>query len=292
MLDKQRITDQEFIALRDYIYRRCGIYFTEKNRFILETRVKEIFKESSHKSLADYIRSLDDARMGSTELSRLLTKVTITETSFFRDKYQIGTIEKNIIPEMVRKNDQLAQKQLRIWSAACSSGEEAHTMAILVAEHLKDQLPRWNVTIFATDINDNALKACKEGVYSTYALRNTDEHIKQKYFTKVGEDSFKVKPEIARMVTAEKCNLMDYNACRKYANTDLLLIRNVLIYFDTASKTKVLKMCYDNLKPGGCLFLGHSETIFGIDTNFKLVNFVNAFGYTKLSDNNRPKGWS
>jgi len=227
------------------------------------------------------MHALEDYRTGFTEWNRLINKVTITETSFFRDKYQITAIEKNVLPEIMKRREQNGNRQLRIWSAASSSGEEAYTMAILLAEQLKDNLGKWNVTIFATDINDNALAAVRAGVYSSYSLRNTPDDIKKKYFHRVSDDRYEIKDQLKKMVISEKCNLMDYNASRRYNKIDLILIRNVLIYFDLVSKTKVLRMCYENLNEKGFLFLGHSETIFGIANNFKLVSFVNAFAYMK-----------
>ncbi|HAR96623.1 MAG TPA: chemotaxis protein CheR [Deltaproteobacteria bacterium] len=275
------LTNQEFSALRDYIYKKAGIFFTEKNRFILEMRIEEILNETGYKSVTEYMRALEDYKTSFTEWNRLMNKVTITETSFFRDKYQITAIEKNVLPEIIKRREQNGSRQLRIWSAASSSGEEAYTMAILLAEQLKEAVGRWNIAIYATDINENALAAVRAGVYSSYSLRNTAEDIKRKYFNKLPDDRYEIKDHLKKMVLSEKCNLMDYNASRRYSKIDLILIRNVLIYFDQVSKAKVLQMCYENLNEKAFLFLGHSETIFGIANNFKLVSFVNAFAYMK-----------
>lgn len=275
------LTNQEFSALRDYIYKKAGIFFTEKNRFILEMRIEEILNETGYKNVTEYMRALEDYKTSFTEWNRLMNKVTITETSFFRDKYQITAIEKNVFPEIIKRREQSGSRQLRIWSAASSSGEEAYTMAILLAEQLKEAVGRWNIAIYATDINENALAAVRAGVYSSYSLRNTTEDIKKKYFNKLADERYEVKDQLKKMVLCEKCNLMDYNASRRYNKIDLILIRNVLIYFDQASKAKVLQMCYENLNEKAFLFLGHSETIFGIANQFKLVSFVNAFAYMK-----------
>ena len=275
------LNDIEFLAMRDLIYRRTGIFFAERNRFLLDARIRELLHETGTKDTFTYLKLLNDPKTSLLEFNRLINKITITETSFFRDKYQITAIEKNVLPEIMKRREQNGNRQLRIWSAASSSGEEAYTMAILLAEQLKDNLGKWNVTIFATDINDNALAAVRAGVYSSYSLRNTPDDIKKKYFHRVSDDRYEIKDQLKKMVISEKCNLMDYNASRRYNKIDLILIRNVLIYFDLVSKTKVLRMCYENLNEKGFLFLGHSETIFGIANNFKLVSFVNAFAYMK-----------
>lgn len=275
------LTDMEFNALRDYIYKKSGIFFSERNRFQLETKIKIRFDATDCHSTIEYLKLLDDPKKNHNELNDLLNTITVNETSFFRDTFQISAIEKNIIPELIKKNDVLGFKQLRVWSAASSSGEEAYTIAILLAEYLKDSISRWNIKIYATDINDNVLKMCKEGVYNKNSLRNTSQAIIEKYFKKIGSDKYIIRDDIKAMVIPEKCNLIDTSACKRYSGIDILLLRNVLIYFDKESKKKVLKMCYENLKDGGYMMVGHAETIFGLNNNFKVVYFVNVIGYKK-----------
>jgi len=280
-MQNHNLTDPEFNALRDYIYKKSGIFFTERNRFQLETKIKAIFDDTGCGSALEYLKLLDDPKRNHDELNNLLNAITVNETSFFRDTFQISAIEKNIIPELIKKNDVLGLKQIKVWSAASSSGEEAYTIAILLSEYLKDSISRWHIKIYATDINDNVLKMCREGVYNEISLRNTSAAIKEKYFKKMGNGKYAIRDDIKAMVVPEKCNLIDTAACKRYSGIDLLLIRNVLIYFDKESKKKVLKMCYENLKDGGYMFLGHAETIFGLNDSFKLIHFVNAIGYKK-----------
>ncbi len=282
MQPDKNLTDTEFIALRDFIYNKTGIFYTERNRYLLEARAKEILHQSGGKDPSSYIKALLDPKTGALEGSRLINKVTITETSFFRDPPQISALAKNVIPELAKRHEQFGSRLLRIWSAGSSSGEEAYTVAILLAEHFKEQLNQWNITIFATDINEDALQACKTGVYKPYALRNTTREIKERYFRAASDSTLAVCDEIKRLVVAEKASLTDPAACKKYSGVDLILLRNVLIYFTTAAKTSVLQNCYENLRDNGYLFLGQSETAFGISHSFKLVTFVNTFAYKKV----------
>jgi chemotaxis protein methyltransferase CheR len=277
------LTDTEFIALRDFIYKKSGIFFTERNRYLLDARTREIFQQSSSKDVLSYIKSLLDPKTGSLEVNRLINKVTITETSFFRDPPQITALAKNVIPELATRHEQSGSRFLRIWSAASSSGEEAYTVAILLAEHLKQQLSSWNITIFATDINEDAVQACKAGVYKPYTLRNMPRAIQEKYFLPTPGGTFTLRDEIKRLVVAEKSSLTDPVACKRYSGADLILLRNVLIYFTVDSKAAVLRSCYENLRDNGYLFLGQSETAFGVSHSFKLVTFVNTFAYKKVS---------
>ncbi len=276
------LTETEFIALRDFIYKRSGIFFTERNRYLLEARVGEILRQRDFKDALSYVHSLSDTKTGSLEIDRLINKITITETSFFRDPHQITALTKNVIPELVARHEQFGSRLLRIWSAGSSSGEEAYTTAILVAEHLKERLSNWNVTVFATDINEVAVQACRTGLYGPYSLRNTPNEIRAKYFVAASDETFTVRDEIKRLVFAERSNLTDPAACKKYSGVDLILLRNVLIYFTPDAKAAVLQRCHENLRDNGYLFLGQSETAFGIDHSFKLVNFVNAFAYKKV----------
>ncbi|HUJ90716.1 MAG TPA: protein-glutamate O-methyltransferase CheR [Syntrophorhabdales bacterium] len=282
MQPETSLTDTEFVALRDFIYQKTGILFTERTRYLLDSRTREIFHQTNCKDALSYLKSLHDPQCSATEMNRLINKVTITETSFFRDPHQMSALAKNVIPELAKRHDQLGSKLLRIWSAGSSSGEEAYTVAILLAEHFKEHLGAWNITIFATDINEDALQACKTGAYKPYTLRNTPREIQQKYFHATSDEKFVIRDDIKKLVVAERSNLTDPGACKKYWGADLILLRNVLIYFDATVKTAVLQTCYENLRDNGYLFLGQSETVFSINHSFKLVTFVNAFGYKKV----------
>jgi chemotaxis protein methyltransferase CheR len=282
MQPDKKLTDAEFATLRDFIYKKTGILYTERNRYLLDARAQELLHQMGSKDPSALIKSLLDPKTSVSEGNRLINKVTITETSFFRDPHQITTMAKNVIPEVLKRHEQFGSRLLRIWSAGSSSGEEAYTVAILLAEHLKEHLGSWNITIFATDINEEAIQACTNAVYRPYALRNTTQAIKEKYFI-ASNDTFTVRDEIRKLVLAERSSLTDAMACKKYTGVDLILLRNVLIYFTVAAKTAVLRSCYDNLRDGGYLILGQSETAFGIDHSFKLVTFVNAFAYKKVA---------
>ncbi|RJQ19412.1 MAG: protein-glutamate O-methyltransferase CheR [Nitrospiraceae bacterium] len=279
MADGYKLPDDEFNSLREYIYKKSGILFTGRNRFQLEMKIRERLDKTGCGNIPCYIKYLGSP--GSVELNTLFNTITVNETSFFRDRSFIATIEKNVIPEIIKTNRALGFGQVRIWSAAASSGEEAYTIAIMLAEQLKGELSKWSVRIFATDINDDVLKACRTGIYSSYSMRNAAPDIRQRYFRQLDSDRYEIRDDIKAMVIPGKCNLMDTEGSKKFNKLDLLLIRNVLIYFDAESKKKVLKTCYENLKPGGHMFLGHSETLFGFDNDFKLVHFVNAVGYRK-----------
>lgn len=275
------ISDDEFIALRDIIYKKCGLFFTERNRQLLEIKVSQRIDHIGCGSCGRYMRhiSSEDNRQ---EWQSLLDSVTVNETSFFRDAHQMAAISKNIIPELLELNS--VQKKVRIWSAAAASCDEAYTVAILFAEHLGHAISQWDIKIFATDLNENVLSIGERGVYRKYSLRNTTDDIKRKYFTDAGDDHFKLNDNIKRLVITEACNLMDYEKCRKFSNMDIIFLRNVLIYFDDSARQRVISMCSDNLKKGGYLFLGTAETL-PKSGSLKTVFFVNAYGYKRIPEN-------
>jgi len=176
------------------------------------------------------------------------------------------------------------QKKIRIWSAAASSCDEAYTVAILFSEHLGHALSQWDIRIFATDLNENVLSFGKRAVYDKYSLRNTPDEIKRKYFTLTSDDHFRVNDIVRTLVVTEICNLIDCEKCRQFNSMDMILLRNVLIYFDDNTKQTVINMCSDNLKKSGYLFLGTAETMPKFD-RFKTVFFVNSYGYKKIPEN-------
>ena len=283
MQSENSLTDADFIALRDLIHKKTGIFYTDRNRYLLEARAREFLRQNGPE-VSSCIGSLLNPATGPAEWNRLISKITITETSFFRDPLQIAVLAKNVIPEIVKRREQSGSRLLRLWSAGCSSGEEAYTLAILLAEHLKDQLTGWNITIFATDINEEALEACRRAVYKTYALRNTAQELKGRYFRTTSDEKLIIRDELKRLVHPERANLTDAAACKKYAGVDLILLRNVLIYFTATTKSAVLCTCYNNLRDHGYLFLGQSETVSGKEHPYKRIAFANTFAYQKAPE--------
>ncbi len=271
-------SDNEFVELRDLIYKKSGLFFTDRNRQSLETKVSQRIAHTGRSNPGQYMRYLSSNESGQ-EWQSLLDSVTVNETCFFRDDNQITAISKNIVPELLGMNS--VQKKVRIWSAAASSCDEAYTLAILFAEQLRHVISEWDIKIFATDLNENVLSIGRRGVYDKYSLRNTSDEIRRKYFTVTADNLFMVNDTVKKLVVTEACNLMDCEKCKEFNNMDMIFLRNVLIYFDNNSKQTVIDMCSGNLKRGGYLFLGTAETIPKTD-NFKTVFFVNAYGYKKI----------
>jgi chemotaxis protein methyltransferase CheR len=216
-------------------------------------------------------------------LRQLLNEITIGETCLFRSQPQLDALRKVILPEIVAETSKQITKQLRIWSAGCSTGEESYTLAMSLLEESRGLLKGWTVEILATDLNDRSLEAAKAAVYGDYALRSTTDYFKCKYFSAVDQNKLQVRPEVKKLITFSRLNLQDDSKMLFMKGMDLIFCCNVLIYFDSASKAKVINHFFSNLNFGGYLFLGTSESLMKLNDQFHLVHFPGTIGYWKPS---------
>lgn len=277
---KQQMTLSEFRSLRDFIYAKSGIFFSESKQYFLENRLNKRINELKLRTYNDYLSLLQGIH-GPSELKHLFIEITTNETSFWRNPPQIEAFQNIVLPEAAKLARERGQTRLRIWSAACSSGEEPCTLA-MICQELKDTVLRGlSVEILGTDISEKVLAQAEDAVYNAYTLRNLTSEQLQRHFTTLGKDLFQVKPEVRRFITLRNFNLVDYAAYRQLGNFDVIFCRNVLIYFDEAVKTQVLKGFHDLLHPRAYLLVGHSESIHSFNTGFELLHFSKAMGYRK-----------
>ncbi|MCX7856683.1 MAG: protein-glutamate O-methyltransferase CheR [Deltaproteobacteria bacterium] len=275
------LTKETFIQLRDFIYERTGIYFTENKMYLMENRLVNRLNELGLSSFEDYYFYLKYGNEKTkTELLNLYDAVTTNETSFFRNPQQFDAFRTIVIKDYL-ENGQNTTFGLRIWSAACSTGEEPYTIAIVLLElmeYLKKNIP---FSIYATDISPRVLESAKTGIYSEYSMRGVSDNIKKKYFTLTKEKNYKIKEDVKKFVRFDFMNLMDQEAYRLYRNMDTIFCRNVLIYFDEKAKRKVLENLYECLKPGGFLILGYAETLHQQRYGFRPLLFPGTIIYQK-----------
>ena len=271
---------QDFLAIRDFIYARTGIFFNESKQYFLENRLQRRLQELTMSSYRDYLGHLQGAQ-GKEELKQLFNEITTNETSFWRNPPQIEAFQKIVLPDAVALARARMANRVRIWSAACSSGEEPYTLAMICQEAKDTLLKGLTVEIQATDISEKVLAQAREGVYGSYTLRNlTPAQVKQ-HFLPLGGDTYQVKPELKQMITFKNFNLVDYPAYKTLGTLDVIFCRNVLIYFDEAVKSKVIKGFHEVLHPKAFLLVGHSESIHSFNVGFELMHFSKAMGYRK-----------
>jgi len=274
----EKLSSDDFKAFRDYIYANSGLFFSDAKVYFVESRVSKRLKEHGLSSYREYLNLVK--RPGNRkEQFKLFDAVTTNETSFYRNPPQIDAFANNILPSVVKKIRERGQRTLRIWSAACSSGEEPYTLAMIL-EDKKSLLEGLNIQIHGTDISHEILEKTRTAVYNAYTMRNLSERFKRLYFTKEGDD-FMITPAIQRLVRVAYFNLIDYPGYIKYRNMDIILCRNVLIYFDLKVKREIIKNFYNSLNKDGYLLIGHSESLHNVNRDFKMEHYSRALAYLK-----------
>lgn len=275
-----QMTDETFWLLRDFVYEHSGIYFADNKKPQLENRLSLRLRANNLPDFDKYYYLLKYDPQAARELRALFDSVTTNETSFFRSPPQIQAFQEKVLPEIIERRGAESEKTLRLWSAGCSTGDEPYTMGIVVREVFKEALAGWDIRIFASDISEKALKSARSAQYSEYTLRSVPPEIKRKYFTQNGSQ-YTVNEEIRTLVDLQYLNFNDAARVRLMKGFDVIFCRNVLIYFDDEAKKRFVAQLYDNLNPGGYLFIGHSESLHNISRAFKLVHFPGALGYKK-----------
>lgn len=275
-----KISDDEFVQLRDFIYEKSGIFVDIKRKYLFESRFSKRLTELSLASFADYIKYLKFDTQKGAELTKLFELVTTNETSFCRDMKQLEAFQSNVLKEKIEEQRQKGKLELNIWSAGCSSGEEPYTLSILLHETLRTEITKWRIKITAVDLSTAMIDRARKGIYGDYAFKTTPEDIKKKYFTKDPE-GWKIAPAVGQLITFQQMNLNDPVALKRVGRSHIVFCRNVIIYFDEEMKKRVVGAFYDNLMPGGYLMLGHSETLHKISQTFKPIYHPGTIAYKK-----------
>lgn len=281
------LSDPVYLRIRDLVYQISGIYQPVEKLYLLASRCARRMSAVGAKTPAEYLLYLTVRGNRDAEFRSLLNEITIGETYMFRSPTQLEALRTVVLPQILESKGKLGFKRLRIWSAGCSTGEEAHTLAMFLLEESEKLLKGWTFDILATDLNDNSLAIARAGIYGEYALRNTSEPLRRKYFTPVDDKRIKANDQVKALISFDRINLSDDSKMVFLKGMDIIFCCNVLIYFDLNSKRKVVQHFYSNLMPGGYLFMGHAESLFQVDDTFRLVHFPGTIGYWKP-----PTGYS
>ncbi|QLA16803.1 CheR family methyltransferase [Desulfolutivibrio sulfoxidireducens] len=275
-----KISDTEFIQLRDFIYSQSGIYVADSRKYLVENRLAARLKDLNLTSFAEYHYYLQYDPGRRQELNRLFEVITTNETSFYRNPPQLKVFQDSVLPEVLDRLRAQRQKRLRIWSAGCSTGEEPYTLAIILMEVLRSELASWDIRITANDLSEAVLMAARQGHYNEYSLRTTPNEIVSRYFFQDGP-RFSIRPEVKRLVGFGQINLSDRGQLKRVERSQIVFCRNVIIYFDDEMKKNVIGAFYDNLLPGGYMFIGHSESLHNISRAFRPKHYPGAILYRK-----------
>jgi chemotaxis protein methyltransferase CheR len=270
----------DYLRFSKLVQNRCGLYFPDKRRAELELGVRQAFAASTCADLDKYYRLLQDPD-GAVEMDRLINALTISETHFFRDAGQFDALCSHVLPQIIKRRSTV--RTMRIWSAGCASGEEPYSIAMMLRELLPD-VDEWSITILGTDVNTEALNRARKGVYNDWAFR--EERAKQwrpRYFRPYGK-RYELISEVQHMVTFARHNLAEDDYPSFETNTmfmDLILCRNVTIYFTESFIQRIVERFYDALVDGGWMAVGHSETSLTTYRRFQARNFPDAILYQR-----------
>jgi chemotaxis protein methyltransferase CheR len=289
-----QLSDAEMRLLQALVYQECGMYFDARRTHFLQDRLQRRLRECRLDSFYSYYRLLI-SDSGREELMSLLQNLTVNETSFFRNKAQLDLFHKQILEEVIRQKHDKREHQIRIWSAGCSTGQEAYTIAMLVADSLAyHQLrmppsgdakwpkplvpPPWKVEIPASDINYSVLRAGQEGLYNEHQMATVDYAYRLRYFDKVG-DRYAVKATIKELVHFDFHNLKTEFLP---LTNDVIFCRNVMMYFDEAEQRRLVEKFYRCLNPGGYLLVGHAESLLGLTDKFTMIYRNSGTAYKRI----------
>ena len=251
LLEKTEPGKTELQGLLEMIYRECGFDFRD---YRITTLTRRLDRRMRSRRVETYNEYAEVLQRDPTEYEKIFDYLTINVTNFFRDEIHFKVLEETVLPAIIGKNDKCGKK-IRVWSAGCSTGEEPYSIAILLAELLGSGMKNWDIKILATDIDAKALSQADNGVFASKGVANIKDPRMKKYFIP-REKSFRIKPAIRRLVAFEEDNLVDDT---RYRDIDLVVCRNVLIYFTARLQSLVLKNFYEAMKGEAFLFLGKAE---------------------------------
>lgn len=259
------ITDHEFNQLVTYIKSNYGIALKEEKRAMVEGRLNNLLIRNGIDSFSDYFNYVLSDKTGDA-VAMLVNKITTNHTYFMREAAHFYYLRDKVLPELRRS---VKNKDLRIWSAGCSTGEEPYTIAFLVDEFFGKEKALWDTKILATDLSTRVLECAAKGIYSSESVDKLPAHWLANYFRK-NESSYEIVNKIKNEVIFRKFNLMDkiFPFKKKF---HIIFCRNVMIYFDRQTKAELVQKFYNAMEYGAYLFVGHSESISREESDLKYV---------------------
>jgi chemotaxis protein methyltransferase CheR len=259
------ITTKEFEQIVKYVKGYCGLNLTEK-RHLVEGRLQNVLTQLNFASFTEYFNYVIGDQTGQAVVD-LLNKVTTNHTFFLREMDHFNFFRDTVLPYLATT---VTNKDLRIWSAGCSTGEEPYTLAMIIADYFKNQKYLWDSKVLATDISRKALRTAAAGTYSAEQVTVLPDYWKKRYFTKTDLEGCTVSEALRNEVVFRVFNLTDpvFPFKKKF---HVIFCRNVMIYFDMPTKEALIQKFYENTEPGGYLFIGHAESINRENTKYKYV---------------------
>jgi len=263
-----RLSDSDFRSIRELLHSGFGIALAEEKRSLVAGRLQKVLRDRGNISFSEYYRQVVDDASG-REMSELINRLSTNHTFFNREKDHFDHFRQTALPEALRRGQATGEKDLRVWCAASSTGEEPYMLAMCLREVFGAAHRDWDTALLATDISERALAVARNGVYPADRMQELPAPLRERYFQPRGQD-FEVVPEIKSLITYRRFNLINPGYPFKRA-FDAIFCRNVLIYFDVPTKVEVVAKMAKFLRPGAYLYLGHSETLGRESEHYRYV---------------------
>lgn len=276
------LTDVDFHRLQEYVYRRTGMRFTANKRYFVDKRVRAMMADYGTTDFATYFSAL---RLGDEPLiQKLVNELTVNETYFLREDYQFDCLIRSVLPRVLadRRVAGLPEGPVRILSLPSSTGEEPYSVAIRLLEEWAP-IDRIDVNLVAGDIDTRVLAAARAGEYGVRSLQRMPEALLRRYFVPAGGDTHRIVDDVREAVDFRRINLCDATSMGALQDFDVVFCRNLLIYFDEVSCRTAVEHLFDALRPGGFVFLGHSESMSRISPIFVPRRFPEGTVYQRPS---------
>jgi chemotaxis protein methyltransferase CheR len=255
---------------------RCGIMLGANSVYFLARRILPRVEQLGLAGAREYYHYLLYSAEGPQELEDFIERITTHETYFFREQYQLDALCETILPEVLKGS---RKRQITVWSAGCSTGEEAYTLAMLLLEH--PLLREHHIRILGTDISRGVLSRARAGIYGQSSFRVAPKWAVEKYFDLQPNGHYRVRDEVRKLCSFGQLNLMSTDRYRVFSPCEVILCRNVIMYLNQPARLKVVEGFYNALSQGGYLLLGHSESLLNLSTRFDLVHAERDLVYRK-----------
>jgi chemotaxis protein methyltransferase CheR len=270
------VSAEEFARLSEFLYRRTGMVFNETKRYYVERRIADRMIALGSPSFGVYFAQLRADADG--EVEHFINAFTVNETYFYREEHQLECLSKDLLNERVRNKP--AAEPVRIWSIPCATGEEPYSIALWLLENWP-QVDTHEIEIVGSDIDTACVETARAGEYEARALMRLSPDLVSKYFEAIGPSRWRIVPDLRESVQFTAANLIDAGETRRHGQFDVIFCRNVLIYFDDASRRMAAENLYERLKPGGFICLGHAESMSRISGLFEVRRFADAIVYQR-----------
>lgn len=261
------LTDKEFFMIRDYIKKNFGISLADEKKSLVYSRLRATLQEKGFNDFTEYFNYLIKDKSGEA-IVRFIDKVTTNHTFFMREVDHFDFFRDTVLPYL--ETACASKRDIRLWCAACSSGEEPYTLQMIMQDYFKDKPEKWDTQILATDISSNVLTKATRGAYAAENIKSLPDKWRRDYFTQNEANQWTITESVRKKVVYRKLNLMDDRFPFKKP-MQVIFCRNVMIYFDAATRDALVEKFYEWTEPDGYLFIGHSESLSQTGTKYKYV---------------------